>query len=228
MITPGFIDLVYWAVEPDSGSAPWIDRTLSPGEHVRAQRFAHAKDQNLYRTAHALLRQVLSRHSAVAPADWRFDAAAHGKPVLAPGQAELSFNLTHTEGLVAVAVSSGKAIGIDAESLDRRSINPAIGRDKFSPAEITWLESHAAPDQAAAFLRLWTAKEAFLKAIGKGLTRSLSSFTVEWEPGRVQADDGFWTIVEARPTPRHFLAAALPGDMDRRLIQDHAFDGVVI
>ena len=228
MTAPGFIDLVYWAVDPDSGSAPWIDRTLSPDEHIRAQRFAHAKDQNLYRTAHALLRQILSRHGTVAPASWRFDLAAHGKPVLAPGQADLAFNLTHTEGLVAVAVSSGAAIGIDAESLDRRSINPAIGRDKFSPAEITWLEGHDAPDQAQAFLRLWTAKEAFLKAIGKGLTRSLSSFTINLESAQVLGDDSRWSIFETMPTPRHFLAAAAPQEMDRNCITCHAFGGPII
>jgi 4'-phosphopantetheinyl transferase len=228
MNTGRFIDLVYWPVGAEAGAAPWIDLTLSPEELARAQRFAHAKDQNLYRTAHGLLRQILSRHASTAPADWRFDIAAHGKPILAPGQAELAFNLTHTDGLVAVAVSSSPAIGIDAESLDRRSINPDIGRDKFSASEIVWLNGHSASDRNAAFLRLWTAKEAFLKATGKGLTRRLSSFTVYLEAGCVQADDGFWTIVESRPTPRHFLAATVPGDIDRRLITIRAFDGAVI
>ncbi len=208
--------------------AAWIDQTLSAEEQARAGRFAHAKDQNLYRTAHGLLRQILSRHSSIAPADWRFDVAAHGKPILAPGQADLAFNLTHTDGLVAVAVGAHPTIGIDAESLDRRSINPKIGRDKFSSPEIAWLDSHPEPDQADAFLRLWTAKEAFLKATGKGLTRSLSSFTVALELGRVQADDGPFTIIEYRPTPRHFLAISVPGDMDRGRITVRPFDGAII
>ena len=224
----GAAEIVYWPVGPDSGSAVWIDQTLSAEEQARADRFAHTKDQNLYRTAHALLRQILSRHSPIAPADWRFEIAAHGKPVLAGGQADLAFNLTHTEGLVAVAISTGPAIGIDAECLDRRSINPNIGRDKFSPKEIAWLEGLEGPALNAGFLRLWTAKEAFLKATGKGLTRSLSSFTVELDAGRVQADDGFWTIVEYRPTSRHFLAAAMPGDIIPGLITIQAFDGMVI
>ena len=93
---------------------------LSPEEHSRYARFRFARDQRDYAAAHALLRLSLSRYADVTPRSWQFREASGGKPllVLDEGMPRLSFNLSHTHGLVACAIASGSDVGIDVESVD--------------------------------------------------------------------------------------------------------------
>jgi 4'-phosphopantetheinyl transferase len=207
------IDVVTWTIATiDKDRWPELRACLSTDESTRADRFAHRKDQELYTAAHFLLRQVLSAHGARAPDDWRFAVGDHGKPYLIDNGDDLRFNLTHTTGLVAVAVAKGVELGIDAEWLDRRSPNLNIADHRFSPDEIAWLRSLAADAQQDGFLRLWTAKEAFLKSTGKGLTQALSTFSVRFDPPTITAAAKTASpmrpvqLFEFQPTDRHLLA----------------------
>jgi 4'-phosphopantetheinyl transferase len=207
------IDVVTWTMGSiDKGRLPELRAGLTAEETARADRFANRKDQELYIAAHFLLRQVLAAHGRRAPADWRFGVGDHGKPYLIDNGDDLRFNLTHTTGLVAVAVAQGVELGIDAEWLDRRSPNLNIADHRFSPYEIAWLRALAVDAQQAGFLRLWTAKEAFLKATGKGLTQALSTFSVTFDPPTIRSTAETASpmrpvqLFEFQPADRHLLA----------------------
>src|SRR5205823_6502928 len=100
------------------------------------------EDRRDYIAAHALTRAALSRHRAVSPSDWRFEANSNGKPSVVASQSgapPLTFSLSHTRGLVACAVTHAAHIGIDVERFDRVVAARAIAESAFSPAEIQTL-----------------------------------------------------------------------------------------
>jgi 4'-phosphopantetheinyl transferase len=138
------------------------------------------------------------------PPGWRFAAGAHGKPELAPGQVSgVSFNLSHCRDLVAVVVAAGVDVGIDVESPERHPFDDmSIARAHFTPAEQDHLLAIGDDTRRRlAFLELWTAKEAFIKAMGQGLSMPLDSFGVDVARDRYDADslpmparDRTWTL----------------------------------
>ena len=120
-------------------------------------------------------REVLSRYASVAPADWRFTTGAHGKPALANPPAPLFFNLSDSGGWLALAVSSGAAVGLDLEYTDPRRQVLKLARRCFSPVELAELQRCVGPDRVARFYDYWTLKEAGIKARGGSLALELES-----------------------------------------------------
>lgn len=209
-----------WWMPVGSPSAQTIGRwhaALDAAERARAAQFRVEEDRLTYAAAHWLLRTALSRMGGAAPAAWRFVAGTHGKPLVDPnaGLPMLHFNLSHTRGFVACAVSEAAEIGIDVESLDRDAMALDIAGRFFSPAEIASLRAAPPDEQAVMFLRLWTLKEAFLKATGEGLGRGLDSFSFALDPVAIDFLHGEsceatrWQFIELRPTSRHLVALAI-------------------
>ena len=188
---------------------------LDPDERRRAERFVFPRHRLLFIAAHALLRATLAALAGCGATELRFVAGVHGKPTawLDSGPAPLSFNLSHTDGIAGLAaiVQPGRSIGFDLEPLSRR-VNLAVADRFFTPAEIAWLRSLAEDARRDGFLRLWTLKEAFLKATGKGLTQNLASFWFDVLPLRIhftpqlREDPTHWRF-EQRILHRRFLAA---------------------
>lgn len=150
---------------------------LSDAEQARARRFRRPADRALYLQAHGLLRRVLSRHAAVAPAQWHFVAGPWGKPALCPQRhpalQDLRFNLSHCAGLVAVAVAWAREVGVDVERLDALSQPGELAPSVLGRREQQdWQQ--IGPDLRAQqhfLMTRWTLKEAVLKAVGLGLTQ---------------------------------------------------------
>jgi 4'-phosphopantetheinyl transferase len=189
---------------------------LDDDERGRAGRFLHARDRRDYVAAHALVRHLLAALGAGRPAAIRFLAEAHGKPRLsaAAGVPDLRFNLTHTDGLVAVAAAEGAEVGIDAEATDRR-VDDGVAPAVFTAAELALLEGLDGVARQQAFFRLWTLKEAAVKMLGTGLATPLRAIQVLGDPprlgfpgGRPAATGGYHLRSEA-PTARHLLALAV-------------------
>ena len=188
---------------------------LSDDERARADRFVFERDRRDFAAAHALLRSTLSRYADVAPAAWQFVIAEGGKPRVAPALPLLSFNLSHTHGLVACVVALGCDVGIDVESIDRR-VDPKLAVRFFSPSETDWIDAAVPEDRSRRFLELWTLKEAYLKAIGKGLSHPLDTIVFEVREDGVIAfrppadvDAAAWQFALCAPTARHCLALAV-------------------
>jgi 4'-phosphopantetheinyl transferase len=154
---------------------------LSADERGRQARFRFARDQRRYLVTRALVRTVLSCYAAVRPQDWEFSAGPHGRPAISaplPAPA-LEFNVSHSADLVILGVTSGRTLGIDAESTEARA------------ADIDGLDRYFAPEESAAllalppharrrrFFELWTLKESYIKARGMGLAIGLDAFRFE-------------------------------------------------
>ncbi|MGH9613320.1 MAG: 4'-phosphopantetheinyl transferase family protein [Bryobacteraceae bacterium] len=192
---------------------------LSGSENARAASFLRPKNRRDYIAAHALLRQALSRRHPLPPREWSFEIKPGGKPMLAAPFAEaagLSFNLAHTDGLVACIVTDGVEAGIDVERVDRAGDSLEIARRYFAPDEYARLETCAPEVRSRRFVELWTLKEAALKATGDGITASLDGFSFETDDSlaiRVDAPAGEraldWQFGLFAPFPAYRLAVAI-------------------
>jgi 4'-phosphopantetheinyl transferase len=153
---------------------PAVD-VLSAEERHRAERFRFEADRRRYVVAHARLREVLAAFLGADPAALQFDAGQHGKPSLR--DSEIEFSLSHSGDLVAIAVSPRQPVGIDVERITTRANLLEVAGDAFNAAERAWL--YAQPDTDRAFFRLWTIKEAAMKADGTGLGLPLDQVTID-------------------------------------------------
>jgi 4'-phosphopantetheinyl transferase len=140
--------------------------------------------------AHALTRHALSLLCPPVPATaWRFTEIGNHKPLAwgRDGPAPVSFNLSHTNGMVGVAALAQPdvAVGFDIEALDRR-VDLRVASRYFRSEEIDWLNRLPESQRTDGFLRLWTLKEAFIKATGEGLARALDSFWFAMHPPRLR------------------------------------------
>lgn len=211
--------VVWWmAVDAvDASFWPRLSVLLDDAERERLSRLQFEDDRHAYVAAHALGRVLLSSWAGGAPQDWRFHIGAHGKPEVAgpPAGPRLRLNLSHTHGLAAAALTVNHDVGLDVEWLDRKPPGLAVARRFFAADECAQLERLPADAVDDAFLAFWTLKEAYVKAIGKGLAQPLASFAFTLEPLTVRfdgdpADDpARWRFHRFRPTPRHVLALAL-------------------
>lgn len=152
--------------------AAWHCR-LPAEEQARADRFRFAADRAAHVAAHGLLRALLASHGATDP---RFLRDRWGKPELQAPCGGLRCNLTHTRDLVAAAVALIDDVGVDAETTDPAIDVAGLAARFFAPAEAAMLRALPQVEQASAFCRVWTLKEAILKAIGRGLSMPLDAF----------------------------------------------------
>jgi 4'-phosphopantetheinyl transferase len=142
-----------------------------PAEHERCRRLLFDQHRRRQKVACALLRRLLSMHLGRPAHELVWQKAEHGKPYLADGGC--AFNLTHSEEVAALAVGSGE-LGLDLEDRSRNVDFLALGKRFFAAPEAAELER--AEDQRNLFFEIWTAKEAYIKALGDGLSHPLDQF----------------------------------------------------
>ncbi len=210
--------------------APLMPR-LTPDERVRRDRYVREEDRHAFVVTRALVRAVLSQHGPSSPDAWRFDINAHGCPSVVDAQAgspRLEFNVSHTAGLVAMAVVRGHRVGVDVEDA-RRVVREDIAGRFFAPAEVADLRGLPVAEQPRVFFDYWTLKEAYIKARGMGLAIPLGDFAFALRPPAaptIAFVDGFdddprrWQFWQAWPTPHHRLGLAVErtdADLDVRL-----------
>jgi 4'-phosphopantetheinyl transferase len=153
---------------------------LSEEENTRADRFRFAADRCSYVAAHALLRCLLGAQGVPAP---RFVIGPWGRPELECGRGGLRFSLTHTRTLVAAAMTILDDLGVDAELADREAEALELAERFFAPSEAARLAALPRTALEQEFLRIWTLKEAFVKAVGLGLSLPLDRFAFGADPG---------------------------------------------
>ena len=161
---------------------------LAPEEARRHDRFLVAGARDEYLVGRALVRTALSRYAATAPKDWRFVSNAYGRPAIAGDNAEkLVFNLSHTRGLVVLAVASGAGavgggspdIGVDVETVSRTSACRDLAGRYFAPSEAAFVRAADGKALDERFFAFWTLKEAYIKARGMGLALPLDGFAFD-------------------------------------------------
>jgi 4'-phosphopantetheinyl transferase len=181
---PGQIDLrlVFTDEVADDDTMQRCRALLSEDERRRGERFHFEKDRRRHVITRALVRTTLSRYARVSPSDWSFRVNAHGKPEVAnegSDAAGISFNVSHTEELIALAVTSGVALGVDAEAVHRRPAPVGVARRWFTAPEATALAQLPPQSQDEGFFQYWTLKESYVKARGMGLSIPLDKFGFE-------------------------------------------------
>jgi 4'-phosphopantetheinyl transferase len=215
------VDLVDPANPEALARADGYRALLSTDEHERMARFVFERDRRQFLLTRALVRTTLSRYASLAPADWRFMANVHGRPEILDrpaGVPDLRFNLSHTDGLIACAVTIGREVGVDVEHIGRRLTHDVAGRF-FAPREVRDLHALPTDEQARVFFDYWTLKEAYIKARGFGLALPLADFAfvlgdsprITFEPS-LKDDPATWQFAQAWPTPHHRLGLAVRRD----------------
>ena len=155
--------------------------TLEAHELERAGRFHFEKHRRHFVVARGFLRCVVARYLETRPEVLRFSFGPYGKPALA-GEQSLRFNLSHSHEVALLAVASSVELGVDVEHVRADFASEDIARRFFSRAEVETFDALPKKEQVAAFFRCWTRKEAYIKAIGKGLSQPLDGFDVTLAP----------------------------------------------
>ena len=213
-------DVHVWLAVPDETRDPEVINAgkalLSPEEQTRHARFRFTHHRHDFLIAHALVRNTLSLYASVEPADWQFSFNQHGRPEIADPhyRHRLRFNLSHTQGLVAVAVTTDRELGVDVESFDRRRINLDVAQRFFADSETRALFALPEEQHDFRFLQLWTLKESYIKARGMGLALPLREFAftdidavprIEFS-AELDDDPSRWQSLVRTVGERHMLA----------------------
>jgi len=160
---------------------------LSPDEQQRAQRFHFERDRVRFIAARGILRRCLGAFLETTADRVRFRYTEYGKPSLSVefSSARINFNISHSGSSVLLAFSIGRELGVDIEEIRPDFATAEIAKRYFSALEVKTLRSLPASVQAEAFFNCWTRKEAYIKAIGEGLSCPLDKFDVTLVPGEL-------------------------------------------
>ncbi len=238
--------------QPDRISDPGLlqqyEALLADEERAKLPNFYHQRHRHQFLITRALQRTSLSEFCDVEPAQWRFAKGTYGKPeIIQPtgqqpkpeitrptgqqpkpeithitGQTPLSFNLSHTAGLIICGIVKGAEIGVDVEDR-QRSTRAAFSSlfSYFSEEEISQLETLPGEQQKQRFFEHWTLKEAYIKARGAGFAIPLSQFGFLFENDQIetffvsqnlQDNANDWQFWQGRYAERYPIAIALRSD----------------
>lgn len=153
------------------------ERLLAPDERQAYASLRVEERRHEYLVTRAAICSLLARRLRVSPQELRFDRDELGKPRLAsPHAGRAYFNLSHTRGLLACALSDSE-VGVDVEAIDTSFDVVSIATRFFSARETRWLEGRPETSRALSFFDLWVLKEAYIKALGTGLREGLRHFS---------------------------------------------------
>lgn len=169
--TPGTVHV--WQFDLDAEAPPDV---LTADEHARAARFHFERDARRWRTGRSLLRRTLGGYLSVPPETLEFETGPFGKPSL--NNSRLRFNASHSGAVLLLAFGWDQEVGVDVERLRDDFVPEELAVQVFSPREQAALREVPAESRHAAFLSLWTAKEAYVKALGTGLSFPLTQLTL--------------------------------------------------
>lgn len=206
-------------LDDDPGLPARLFGLLSPDEQARAGRFVFERDRRRFVVARGTLRQILGRCAGQPPEALRFVYGAAGKPSLA-GETHIAFNLSHSGELALIAAARACDVGIDVELRHPLEDMMSLAARCFSARENAALRALPDGQRAAGFFNCWTRKEAFIKALGEGLSYPLDRFDVSLKPGEPASllyvqDDPLaaeqWTLAAFEPAENYTAALAVRG-----------------
>jgi 4'-phosphopantetheinyl transferase len=171
-----------WSADLGRDPAPF-ESLLSGDEVERANSFYFPRDRRRFVIGRGIVRTLLGEYVGRAPSGLVFSYGPHGRPDLDG----IAFNVSHSGDRAVLAVASGGDVGVDIEELRPEPAEEQVAERFFSPSEVVELRALPADQQPRAFLSCWTRKEAFIKALGDGLSLALDSFDVTLRPGEPPA-----------------------------------------
>jgi len=192
----GEIHVWYRSLSISSGEKEHMLTLLDPSERERAARFHFERDRDAYIASHGWLRMLLGRYLQADPQSIHFILGKHGKPAIPA--APIQFNLSHSGALAACAVTRGSEVGIDIELIRPMPDLEDIARRFFYPGDCSELLELGEEARASAFFRYWTRTEAYVKALGIGLSES-------------QPPTADWSLIDLDAGPKYAAAVAVRG-----------------
>ena len=203
--------------------------TLSAAERHRADRFHFERDRDRFIAGRGFLRRVLGCYLRVGPRTIELEYGSHGKPSLGGRFATsgLLFNLAHCEDLALLAVTRAGMIGVDVERVRTLADFDELAARFFSPRECARFRGLPPSERPAAFFKIWTRKEAWLKATGEGIAELLDRVEVSFQPGEAArllnvpnhsaVPSARWQLHDLMPAPGYAAALAFAADYRRPL-----------
>jgi 4'-phosphopantetheinyl transferase len=207
---------------PPENAFARLRKVLSGDEQERASRFHFEKDARRFIVARGSMRSILGAYTQSRAEDLRFVYSAQGKPSLQSPVSDIRFNVSHSRDLALLAIARGRDLGVDVEWKNEAIEVEKLAERFFSIQEHRSLLNQGPGKKIAAFFRGWTCKEAFLKAQGMGLSRSLSSFDVDMnvgQPARLLAtrpdatEADHWFLCELEVAEQYAAAVAVEGSI---------------
>jgi 4'-phosphopantetheinyl transferase len=213
-----------WPVRLDASDVVFarFRRILAPDEAARAARFRFDHLRRSFILSRGALRILLGNYLSVAPGGIRFCYGSKGKPALAD-PVPIQFNASHSGALALFAFTLGCEVGVDVEQIRRLQDMQEIASRFFCSEETAELMSLPSDERERAFFFCWTRKEAYVKAVGEGLSIPLDGFRVTLRPNEparfihlahdTSATEA-WTLHSVDPAP-HYAAALAYRDLPR-------------
>lgn len=185
----------------------YFESFLCFDENQKASRFKFKDDQNRCIISRACLRILCGKYLSKIPKSIEFAYKEKGKPYIR--EADFSFNVSHSKDIVLIGFSKFENLGIDVEY--NRDMNDfmSIAKNYFHEKECEILESVPKTLRKCFFLRYWTVKEAYVKALGEGLGKSANSFYADGD----LCGKKFLNIIDAGSLDKNFFVHSfLPQD----------------
>ena len=196
---------------------------LAADERERRDRLRFEEDRRRFAVTRMGLRLLLGGYSEADPAGLSFAYSPAGKPSLAGVKMDIRFNVSHSHEYAMVAIGRGQEIGADLEFQREDVQSEDLANRFFSQYERRVLLEIPQAERTAAFFKIWTAKEALIKAMGVGLALPLDSFDVALQPisgsllvaTRPKSSEPLAWRVQSLPAPNGYVAAlATEGQVD--------------
>jgi 4'-phosphopantetheinyl transferase len=198
-------------------------KLLSPDEKSRAQKFRFTKDSRNFIIARGILRSLIGKYLKIKPAEISFRYSEFGKPGIADNHS-LQFNISHSKNIALFAFIKKLNVGVDVEFVNPDIEVKDIAEKFFSPNEVLNLYALPEKQHTLGFFNCWTRKEAFIKAVGEGLSFPLNKFEVslepdkpakllatDWEPKAVSK----WSIFSMSPATNFVGSLAIEGVVEK-------------
>ena len=189
---------------------------LSSDERERAARLHCGQDRDRFISARGLLRGILAEYIGSNAQDLVFGYGPHGKPRLVTNPKDVRFNLSHSSNHVIFAFTVGQEIGVDLERLDSIAEAASIANQFFSAIETSRISHSPQNERVRTFLSYWTCKEALAKAIGVGMSSSMTdhefNFDASGQPHLANANLSHqWSLRTVRLDAEYAISFAIAG-----------------
>ena len=196
-LAPGHVHL--WRLDLDA-PVPDDGASLDTAEWVRARRFHFERDRRRFIAGRSLLRRILGLYLDLDPQEVPLTTGPHGKPELSGMLSSLRFNLSHSEGLMLLALTHARDIGVDVEAIRDSLPFEMLAEHYFEPEDAWRVRTQPIDERPAIFFDVWTSTEARLKAAGIGLAHGPTAPCPER-----------WSMLRLSPAAGYTAALAVEG-----------------
>jgi 4'-phosphopantetheinyl transferase len=237
-LAPGPDEVHVWraSLRPSEAILASLETHLSPDERARAARFRFPQHRTAFVAGRGVQREILARYTGLPPAALAYREGSHGKPELdgPAAAAGIRFNVSNSGDLALYALTLRREIGVDLEVLKPMPDGMDIAKRFFSAPENEIFAALADEVRDLAFFNCWTRKEAYIKAVGEGLSMPLDRFDVAFAPGEPArilrtrgnpAEAERWTMLSLDPGPGYVGALAVEGGGWRAVLYDWGAPG---